>query len=81
MPQLPRVIEVTALPAAQASRQEQLRIENMDCPTEEALIRNKLKGFPGVTGLEFNLLQRNLVISHTLPSLDSVVVALSAAGM
>lgn len=76
------VIEtVTALPAAQASRQEQLRIENMDCPTEEALIRNKLKGFPGVTGLEFNLLQRILTISHTLPSLDSVVVALSAAGM
>jgi len=59
-------------PVAQAGRQDQLHIENMDCPTEEALIRNKLKGFPGVTGLDFNLLQRTLTISHTLPSLDSV---------
>jgi Cd2+/Zn2+-exporting ATPase len=60
---------------------DELHIENMDCPTEEALIRNKLKGFPGVTGLEFNLLQRNLIISHTLPSLDVVFVALNAIGM
>jgi Cd2+/Zn2+-exporting ATPase len=68
-------------PAATAGRQDQLHIENMDCPTEEALIRSKLKGFPGVTGLEFNLLQRNLNISHTLPSLDPVVAALNAIGM
>lgn len=33
------------------------RIENMDCPTEEALIRDKLGRLPGVGGLEFNLLQ------------------------
>lgn len=72
---------VTAPLAAQAGRQDQLHIENMDCPTEEALIRNKLKGFPGVLGLEFNLLQRNLVISHTLPSLDSVITALKTIGM
>lgn len=68
-------------PAAPAGRQDQLHIENMDCPTEEALIRNKLKGFPGVTGLEFNLLQRTLIVSHTLPSLESVEVALKAIGM
>jgi Cd2+/Zn2+-exporting ATPase len=72
---------VTAPPAAQSGRQDQLHIENMDCPTEEALIRNKLKGFPGVTGLDFNLLQRTLTISHTLPSLDTVEVALKAIGM
>ena len=71
----------TPQPALPAGRQDQLHIENMDCPTEEALIRNKLKGFPGVTGLEFNLLQRILTISHTLPSLDSVEVALKAIGM
>ncbi len=57
------------------------RIENMDCPTEEALIRNKLKNFPGVTGLEFNLLQRTLTISHTLPSLEQVEEALKSIGM
>jgi Cd2+/Zn2+-exporting ATPase len=62
-------------------RQDILHIENMDCPTEEALIRSKLKGFPGVTGLEFNLLQRNLIISHTLPSLEPVEAALKTIGM
>ncbi len=67
--------------AMTTGRQDILHIENMDCPTEEALIRSKLKGFPGVTGLEFNLLQRNLIISHTLPSLDSVSAALKAIGM
>ena len=68
-------------PGITTGRQDKLHIENMDCPTEEALIRNKLKGFSGVTGLEFNLLQRNLVISHTLPSLDSVIEALKTIGM
>ncbi len=68
-------------PGITPGRQDQLHIENMDCPTEEALIRSKLKGFPGVTGLEFNLLQRNLIISHTLPSLDSVIEALKTIGM
>ncbi|MDD2733653.1 MAG: heavy metal translocating P-type ATPase [Desulfuromonadaceae bacterium] len=68
-------------PGIMTGRQDKLHIENMDCPTEEALIRNKLKGFPGVTGLEFNLLQRNLIIFHTLPSLDSVIEALKTIGM
>ncbi len=68
-------------PGITTGRQDMLHIENMDCPTEEALIRNKLKGFPGLTGLEFNLLQRNLTIYHTLPSLDPVIEALKAIGM
>jgi len=64
-----------------AGRRVQMRIENMDCPTEEALIRNKLKGFPGITGLEFNLVQRVLTIYHTLPALEPVEDALKAIGM
>ncbi|MDU0458367.1 MAG: heavy metal translocating P-type ATPase, partial [Geobacteraceae bacterium] len=66
---------------ARTDRRDQLHIENMDCPTEEALIRGKLKGLPGVTGLEFNLLQRNLTISHTLSSLEPVVDVLKSIGM
>ena len=57
------------------------RIENMDCPTEEALIRDKLSKLPGITGLEFNLIQRTLAVSHKLPSLAPVEQALSAIGM
>src|SRR5690242_8967932 len=34
-----------------------IRIMQMDCPTEEALIRKKLAGLPSVKGLEFNLMQ------------------------
>ncbi|AJA11774.1 heavy metal translocating P-type ATPase (plasmid) [Sphingopyxis fribergensis] len=73
-------------PTAQALRatkstQAVYRIENMDCPTEEALIRSKLAGLEGVAGLEFNLMQRTLVVQHELPSLTSVEQALAAIGM
>jgi Cd2+/Zn2+-exporting ATPase len=57
------------------------RIENMDCPTEEALIRDRLGKLAGVTGLDFNLMQRTLAVSHNLPSLQSVETALAAIGM
>ena len=51
------------VPASTATRAI-YRIPNMDCPMEEALIRNKLGGLPGVTGLEFNLMQRLLTVEH-----------------
>ena len=57
------------------------RIENMDCPTEEALIRSKLSGLSGVIGLDFNLMQRTLAVRHELPSLLPVEQALMTIGM
>ena len=57
------------------------RIENMDCPTEEALIRDRLVKLQGVTGLEFNLMQRVLSVDHTLPSPEPVEKALASIGM
>ncbi|WP_020677988.1 heavy metal translocating P-type ATPase [Geopsychrobacter electrodiphilus] len=57
------------------------RIDNMDCPTEEALIRDKLAQLPGVAALEFNLLQRTLTLTHNLPSADTLEDALAAIGM
>ena len=57
------------------------RIENMDCPTEEALIRQKLGGIEGVASLGFNLLQRVLTVEHTLPSLAPIEQALAAIDM
>ena len=57
------------------------RIDNMDCPTEEALIRDKLSKLSGVAGLEFNLMQRTLTVSHEMQSLRPVEQALSAIGM
>jgi Cd2+/Zn2+-exporting ATPase len=57
------------------------RIENMDCPTEEALVRQTLNGVPGVVALDFNLLQRILAVRHTLPSTAPIEHALRAIGM
>ncbi len=56
-------------------------IKNMDCPTEEALIRNKLKNISAVKKLEFNLLQHTLRITHTLTSSETLETALTGIGM
>ena len=57
------------------------RIANMDCPTEERLIRNKLANLAGVVGLDFNLMNRVLDVHHTLATLATVEAALHGIGM
>ncbi len=57
------------------------RIENMDCPTEEALIRKKLASVSGIESLDFNLMQRILTVGHNLNSLDAIESALGSIGM
>ncbi|MES2036899.1 MAG: heavy metal translocating P-type ATPase [Pseudomonadota bacterium] len=56
-------------------------IENMDCPTEEGLIRNKLSPMPGITQLDFNLMQRKLTVSHTLKNQEKIQAVLTSIGM
>ena len=58
-----------------------LRIEEMDCPTEESLIRQKLEGLQGVESLDFNLMQRKLTVRHHLQDSESIIVAVAALGM
>ena len=57
------------------------RIENMDCPTEEALIRDRLGKEPGINALDFNLMQRVLGVQHTLASTEPIEKALASIGM
>ena len=57
-----------------------IRIEQMDCPTEERLIRDALGRLPGVAGLHFNLLQRVLTVSHDEGMLGQVLPAIRALG-
>ena len=57
------------------------RIEQMDCPTEERLIRNKLEPMPGIVRLDFNLIGRELTVYHRLNDLHPVEEALIAIGM
>ncbi len=56
-------------------------VSNMDCPTEEALIRDRLGKEPGVTALDFNLMQGVLRVQHTLASTESLEKALASIGM
>ena len=58
-----------------------LRVAQMDCPTEEALIRNKLGGLAAVSGMEFNLMQRVLTVVHQDNTLAAVETAIRDLGM
>ena len=53
----------------------------MDCPTEEALIRKKLGEMAAVRSLEFNLMQRVLTVVHTPESLEQILAALRSLGV
>ena len=77
----PAVAFAAPVPASTATRAV-YRIPNMDCPMEEALIRNKLAALPGVTGLTFNLMQRLLTVDHE-PGLTPAAIeeSLTAIGM
>ena len=57
------------------------RIEAMDCPTEEALLRKRLAGMPGVVDLSFDLMRRQLTVQHSLSSIDPIVEAVASLGM
>lgn len=72
----------TTTSTSSASGQETLfRIQNMDCPTEEALIRSSLQKVSGIHALDFNLVQRTLRVTHSLPSTMPIMKALSNVGM
>ena len=52
---IPLILTGTSPVAPMGPGQALYRIENMDCPTEESLIRKKLEPMDGITGLDFNL--------------------------
>ena len=67
---------ITSLPGAleipTGSIKTQLRIAQMDCPTEEALIRKKLGEMTEVSSLDFNLMQRLLTVVHLIDALPAI---------
>jgi Cd2+/Zn2+-exporting ATPase len=58
-----------------------LRIDQMDCPTEESLILKKLGAMPGVSNLSFNLMQRRLTVWHELADPAPIVEAIRGLDM
>ena len=67
--------------AGQAAHADVFRIEAMDCPTEERMIRKILEPMDGIKGLTFNLLGRELTVSHDLPDPAPIVAAIVTLGM
>ena len=57
-----------------------IRIVQMDCPTEERLLREVLEARPEVLELHFNLLQRVLTVRHQPHSLDAVLAGIDSLG-
>ncbi|OCR26929.1 ATPase P [Pseudomonas syringae] len=76
----PAVVTFSDAPAS-GGRLSSFRIEQMDCPTEQTLIQNKLGKLAGVQKLEFNLINRMLGVWHELPSTDPIREAISSLGM
>ncbi|GGC78624.1 copper-translocating P-type ATPase [Undibacterium terreum] len=58
-----------------------MKIVNMDCPTEEALIRQCLTPLAGVAALDFDLLNRILTVHHSLQDTSSIQAKLADIGM
>ncbi|MYL81722.1 heavy metal translocating P-type ATPase [Desulfovibrio aerotolerans] len=67
--------------AGQAAHTDVFRIEAMDCPTEERMIRKLLGSMDGIKGLAFNLLGRELTVHHDLPDTTAIVAAIATLGM
>ncbi len=57
-----------------------MRIMQMDCPTEEAMIRKKLDGIAAVKHMEFNLMQRVLTVVHPPNTLESILEVIHSLG-
>ncbi len=56
-------------------------VHKMDCPSEEKLIRHRLVGIEGVQSLRFNLIQRELTVTHHLADDAAVFTALQELRM
>jgi Cd2+/Zn2+-exporting ATPase len=67
-----------AIPAG--SMRSAIRILQMDCPTEESLIRAKLQAMPAVHGMEFNLMQRTLTVAHRSDAREPILAAIRTLG-
>ncbi len=81
----PAALTLAPLPGASAAANGNLRsafrIMQMDCPTEETLIRKKLGGMKEVATLEFNLMQRMLTVEHAPGAEAAITSAIRSLGM
>ncbi|MCW2292532.1 Cd2+/Zn2+-exporting ATPase [Pseudomonas sp. BIGb0408] len=79
-PLLVKAIASLGMQALPLAAQTRVRIEQMDCPTEERLITDKLARQPGIEALQFNLMQRVLTIRHRPDALEPALQAIRELG-
>jgi Zn2+/Cd2+-exporting ATPase len=65
---------------ARARVRTRIYLAQMDCPSEEELIRVKLGAMPAVVAMEFDLVQRVLIVEHQEGALPSIFDALRSLG-
>ena len=70
-----------AAETAQPSERSVIFINKMDCPTEESLIRNRLRGAAWVQDMSFDLMQRKLTVEHLTGRQSDVLKALEEVGL
>ena len=56
-------------------------IANMDCPSEEAQIRERLRRIDGIRGMTFDLARRHLEVTHEAAGQNAILRALHDIGM
>lgn len=79
----PMPVTLEALSPSQTSTdgtRTAIRILQMDCPTEEAMLRKKLATLSVVKSLEFNLMQRVLTVVHEPEGLSTILDEIRALG-
>jgi Zn2+/Cd2+-exporting ATPase len=67
-------------PALNGGERTVFLIAQMDCPTEETLIRKKLSAMPSVQSVQFNLMQRLLTVDHSPLEREAVAQAIRSLG-
>ncbi|MEB3754583.1 heavy metal translocating P-type ATPase [Acinetobacter sp. MD2(2019)] len=78
-PEMPKV-DLAQSTHEDGSVRTNIRIMQMDCPTEEGLIRKKFNHFDGIHQLEFNLIQRVLTVVHQPEVLPQIIAAIKELG-
>lgn len=56
-------------------------VPELDCPSEEKLIRNRLASMPEVAEINFNLMAQEVRITHTFSDHDPLLKAIQSVGM
>lgn len=74
-------LQAEAVPVPRNFERSVILVEQMDCPTEEALIRKRLACADGVAAMTFNLMQRRLTVDHAPGQLPDVLKALQEIGL